>query len=407
MINLNQKNERIQELIEAIKSGDETGIRTAAEAFHSSIYEGIKADFAEYQALADKKVLAGRGYRQLTSDEEKFYQKVIDAIKSGKNARQALLTSVPDGAMPTTIIQDIYKEIKKEHPLLSSVSFRYVGYLTKWILADHTAQKAKWGKVTDEIVQEITSGLKEVDVTQNKLSAYVFIQNGLIDMGATFLDAYIREILKESIALGLENGIISGTGVNSPIGMDRDIHEGVSFNTSTGYPQKKAESLANFLPENYGKLLAKLAKTEKGNPRTFEKVILITNMSDFLTKVMPSSTVLNANGTYTGQVFPFPTETCISSEIPEGKAIIGLPQEYSLLAGGSEDGVIEVSEEYKFVEDMTTFKIKQYAAGRAYDNTCFLLVDISKLEPLYILVKDLNNVATAASTQATQTNDEK
>ena len=56
---------------------------------------------------------------------------------------------------------------------------------------------------------------------------------------------------------------------------------------------------------------------------------------------------------------------------------------------------------------MTTFKIKQYAAGRAYDNTCFLLVDISKLEPLYILVKDLNNVATAASTQAAQTNDEK
>ena len=35
MINLNQKNERIQDLIEAIKSGDEAGIRTAAEAFHS------------------------------------------------------------------------------------------------------------------------------------------------------------------------------------------------------------------------------------------------------------------------------------------------------------------------------------------------------------------------------------
>ena len=47
MINLNQKNERIQEIVEAVKSGDEAGIKTAVEAFHNSIYEGIKEDFAE------------------------------------------------------------------------------------------------------------------------------------------------------------------------------------------------------------------------------------------------------------------------------------------------------------------------------------------------------------------------
>ena len=33
------------------------------------------------------------------------------------------------------------------------------------------------------------------------------------------------------------------------------------------------------------------------------------------------------------------------------------------------------------------FKIKQYGAGRAYDNTAALYLDISKLEPAYITVK--------------------
>lgn len=392
MINLNQKKDKIQAIVEAVKKGDEDSISVAVEAFHDSVYEGIKADFAEYQATADKQVLVQRGYRQLTSEEESFYQKVTEAIKSG-NAKQALLTAVPDAAMPTTIIEDIYNELRNDHPLLQKIEFRYVGYLTQWILSDHTSQKAVWGKVTDEIVKEITSGLKVVEVKQNKLSAYVFIQNGLIDMGATFLDAYIREILKESLALGLEESIIKGNGVNCPVGMNRDIHDGVSFNTSTGYPEKEAEALEDFTPANYGKLLAKLTKTEKGNARGFDRVMLVCNMTDYLTKVMPGSTVLNANGTFSTNVFPFATDVVISTEVEDGKAIIGLPEEYNLLVGGGSDGTIEVSEEYKFVEDLTTFKIKQYAAGKAYDNTCFMVVDISKLEPLYIWIKEKTEVA--------------
>lgn len=392
MINLNQKKDKISAIVEAIKKGDNDSIQVAVENFHDAIYEGIKADFAEYQATSDKNILAQRGYRQLTAPEEKFYEKIIEAVKSG-DPKQALVTSLPDGSMPTTIIQDIYKELVKDHPILNAIEFKYVGYLTQWILSDHTSQKAKWGKVTDAVVQEITSGLKEVDIKQNKLSAYAFIQNGLVDMGATFLDAYVREVLTEALALGLEEAVVTGSGVDCPVGMNRDIHEGVSYSTSTGYPEKKAVALKDFMPENYGKILSTLAKTEKGNARKFDKVMIVCNMTDYLTKIMPGSTVLNATGTFTRDVFPFATDVEISTEVPEGKAIIGLPKEYSLFAGNSKDGVIEVSDQYKFVEDMTTFKIKQYAAGRAYDNTCFIVVDISKLEPIYIMTKD----ATAAT----------
>ena len=62
--------------------------------------------------------------------------------------------------------------------------------------------------------------------------------------------------------------------------------------------------------------------------------------------------------------------------------------EYFLGAGGGKNGVIEYSDEYKFLEDQRVFKVKQYATGRAFDNTSALYLDISGLEEAYITVKE-------------------
>jgi HK97 family phage major capsid protein len=391
-----QKAKAIQKIADAVKSGNAEDASAAVTEFCNTIYEKIIGDYKELQGTHDEQALTQRGYRQLTSAEQKFYEGIMESVKAS-DAKQALLTAIPDGAMPTTIIEDVYKELKAEHPLLSKINFRFVGYITKWILSDHSTQKAVWGKITDAITKEIASGLKEVDVHQNKLSAFVLISKGLIDMGPTFLDAYVREVLAASLAYGLEDGIVNGNGVDCPIGMTRDIHDGVSFSTSTGYPLKTAIKLKSFRPKEYGDVLSKLAKTEKGNDRTFGSVILITNMTDYLTKVMPATTVLNGSGAFVKDVFPFATETIVSSAVATGKAIIGIPEEYSLLAGGDKNGVIEFSDDYKFVEDQRAYKIKQYATGRAYDNTCFLLLDISELEELYVLVKNMAEKTTVTA----------
>ena len=391
-----QKAKAIQKIADAVKSGNAEDASAAVTEFCNTIYEKIIGDYKELQGTHDEQALTQRGYRQLTTAEQKFYEGIMESVKAS-DAKQALLTAIPDGAMPTTIIEDVYKELKAEHPLLSKINFRFVGYITKWILSDHSTQKAVWGKITDAITKEIASGLKEVDVHQNKLSAFVLISKGLIDMGPTFLDAYVREVLAASLAYGLEDGIVNGNGVDCPIGMTRDIHDGVSFSTSTGYPHKTAIKLKSFRPKEYGDVLSKLAKTEKGNDRTFGSVILITNMTDYLTKVMPATTVLNGSGAFVKDVFPFATETIVSSAVASGKAIIGIPEEYSLLAGGDKNGVIEFSDDYKFVEDQRAYKIKQYATGRAYDNTCFLLLDISELEELYVLVKDMAEKTTVTA----------
>lgn len=398
MFKFANEKQSVNQLVEAMKSGDDKEIQKAWEALHNSIAEQVRNDFADLQESHDAAVLAQRGYRQLTSKETKWYQKVIGALKSNdpKQAFTAIIGSEnEEDLMPTTIIEDVYKNLQEEHPLLKAINFQYVGYITKWILNDHSAQNAVWGKITDEIVKEITSSFKVVDINQNKLSAYAIIELGMLDLGPTFLDGYIRTVLSEAIMAGLEVAIVAGTGVNEPVGLIKDIHEGVSFSSTTGYPDKAKVSIANFTPERYGAVLAQLATTENGHKRKFTEVCLIVNQTDYLTKVMPATTVLNANGTYVNDLFPFPTTVYISNALEDGDAVLFLKDEYFMGMGGSKNGVIEYSDEYKFIEDQRVFKIKQYGAGRAFDNTSALYLDISKLEPAYITVRNYEETVTA------------
>lgn len=385
-------NQVFAKIVQAMKDGDEKAMQEAWAEFHDSIVAKVLADHTELQATNDVAVLAERGYRQLTSGETKWYQKVIGALKSS-DPKQAFVNIInsdnEEDLMPTTIIEDVYRNLRETHPLLGAIDFQYVGYITKWVLNDHSVQKAVWGAINSEIVKEITSAFKTVDIEQNKLAAYAIIENDMLDLGPTFLDAYIRACLEEALAAGLIYGIIDGTGKNEPIGLTRDIHEGVEVNSSTGYPRKTAEKVVDFTPANYGALVAKMATNEADKPKTFAKVGLICNLTDYLTKIMPASTVLTPNGTYANNVFPFPTTVYVENALSTGEAVLFVEKEYSCFMGGNKKGVIEVSEENKFLEDQTAFKIKQHGTGRAVDNTSALLLDISEVEPAYLTVKNV------------------
>ena len=390
MIKIGKTNESAVALAKAFKSGNEEEMTKAWELFANE----MKEDYAEAIASNDSNIMAQRGFRQLTSKEVAFYEKFIESAKSS-NPKQAFTSLLTDNLefMPETIIEDVFRDLEEEHPLLGKINFQNVSYLTTWLLNDHASQKAVWGEITDEISKEITSAFKSINVNQCKLSAFAVIEKGMLDLGPVFIDAYIRRCLKEALALGLEDAIINGTGNNMPIGLNRNIAKGVSV-TGGVYPLKTAEAVTDFTPKSYGALLGKLAKKENGKKRKFGSVALICNQNDYLTKIMPATTVLNANGTYVNNLFPFPTEVIISNVLEDGKAVLALLPEYFMGIGGSKDGVIEYSDEYKFIEDQRAYKIKMYGAGRAEDNTSALLLDISGLDPAYITVKNYEEVAT-------------
>ena len=114
---------------------------------------------------------------------------------------------------------------------------------------------------------------------------------------------------------------------------------------------------------------------------------MIVNQVDYLTKIMPATTLLNTNGVYVKDVFPFPTEVVISNEVETGRAIVCLPNEYFMAMGAAKEGIITYSDEYQFLEDNRVYKIKTYGEGKAFDDTCSLLLDISALEEAVIYTK--------------------
>ena len=388
-----RQREAVAALQSALQSGNEEEGKKAWGQVIDAITEKVKTDFEMYST--DTNVLAQRGYRQLTSEETEFYQNLAKAGKAS-DPKQAFTDLInTDGGMPETIIEDVYRDLLEEHPLLDKITFQNVKYLTKWLLNDHTRQKAAWGQINGEITQEIESAFKGVEVTLLKLTAYAVIPQDMLDLGPSFLDNYIRTILKEALYVALEKAIVSGSGKDEPVGLNRDIHEGVDFSTSTGYPEKTAIQVTNFLPANYGPLVAKLAVTEKGRMRSFDEVLMICNQVDYLNKIMPATTTLTTGGTYARDLFPFPTEVVRSNEVKTGQAILCLPEEYFFGLGESEDGKIEYSDEFKFLQDARTYKIKLHGNGRPYDNTVAIVLDISKLDPAYVVVKTAENTVVA------------
>lgn len=387
-------NKAAAQLAAAFKTQDDAEMEKAWEAFGDEVCEKIRADFADYESAKNDSVLAQRGYRVLTSNEKAWYANVANALKSvdPKQAFIDILTSDDkNDIMPETIIEDVLKYLQETRPLLAKVKFQNAGFSTKWIINDNSVQRGGWGKIDASITDEIEGSLKVLVIEQSKYSAFCIIPLDILDMGPQFLDAFIRATLAEALGLGLEEAIVDGSGVNMPCGMMRNPNG--SFNQSTGYPAKTPVKVTSFAPAEYGALVAKVAKTEKGKQRTFGSVGMLCNMSDYLTKIMPATTMLTANGGYASNLFPFPTEVIQCNAVPEGKAVLGILDDYTLAVGGKRNGNIEFDDSVKFLDDARTFKLVQHAAGRAYDDTSFIVLDISDLDPAYITVKNTATVA--------------
>ena len=381
--------QRATALMASIKDAenDEKKIEEAFAAFGVALSESIAQEARTGQM--DSQILSGRNVRQLTSEETEFYQKTIDAMRS-PNPQQAFAGM--DVVMPKTTIDEIFDDLVLDHPLLDVIDFQNATAVTEWLMNTHdNSQLATWSELCAEIVKEITSGFKKVNLEQNKLSAFIPICKAMLDLGPVWMDRYVRAILSEALYCGLENGIINGRGqtanLHEPIGMRKDLSAAVDPNT--GYADKTAVPVTSFDPAAYGALMAQLSKSAKGNPRKIGTPILVVNPTDNLTKIMPATTIMTPMGGYVNNVLPVPTTIVESVFVAEGEAILGLPDRYFMAAGAGKSGKIEYSDEYRFLEDQRVYITKFYGHGQPKDNGSFLLLDISGLEPLAYSVKGL------------------
>lgn len=372
-------------LAEAIRTGDEQQISTAMDGWMQFVSDTVMQEASGMIAATDRNILAARGIRQLTGEETKFYESFI------ANARQDAQTVITNitGDLPQTVIDSVMEDMKAAYPLLDLIDFVNTGAAIKWVLNAQGAQAAAWGELNEAITKDLAGAIQIVDMTQRKLTAFMFTTQDMLALGPAWVDRYVRAVLADSLSAELETGMVDGNGLKTPIGMTRAFTG--ALDPSTGYARKSATSVVTLDPTTYGTLLSTLATDgNTGKQRAVSRALLIVNPTDYFTKIMPATTVLTPMGTYVGGVLPFPTDIVQSVGVPSGHAVLGIAKKYFMGVGTGKGGKLEYSDEYKFLEDLRTYKIKFYGMGRPYDINAFLYLDISNLVPVIPSVKTVN-----------------
>ena len=381
---------------QAVKDGDTQAFYQAFDEMVQCIGEDVLSQATEQiqamQQAADTAVLTGRGVRQLTSQERDYYQKVISAMKE-KDPKQALNNL--DVVLPETVVDAVFDELQTSHPLLSHIQFMNTRGAIRMMMNTNGYQQAAWGQLCDEIVQELTSGFKEVDTSLLKLSAFMPVCKAMLELGPEWLDSFVRQVLYEAYANGLEAGFVAGSGNGQPIGMNRQVGDNVTV-TGGVYPVKSPISVPDLSPNTVGNLLALIATDPNGKARVVRDVILVVNPVDYFQRIMPATTVMAPDGTFRNDVLPYPMTIIQSPAVDQGHAVIGLGYKYFAAIGTARDGRIEYSDHYHFLEDERMYLIKGYANGFPMDNNAFFVLDISAIQPAVWKVEQVTAPADSA-----------
>lgn len=392
-------NDLRQKLHDAYKSNDENAVTDTFLQMFQTVGDINREEYQQQldgmKQELDNSVLYARGVRQLTNDEREYYQAVEKAMRAD-NPKQALenVTVV----FPQTVISRVMDDLASKHPLLSKIQFTPTGGAIRMMLNTDGIHKAKWGKLCAKIVEELTSGFKEVDAGLYKLSAFIPVCKAQLDLGPEWLDRYIRAILAEALANGLEEGIVIGDGNDQPIGMIRDVSESASVQGGK-YPEKAKTKVTDLELTTIGNLISLLAVTPNGKDRDPDDLIFLVNPQDYYQRVMPTTTVKAPDGTYRKDVLPVDMTVIKTAALPRGQAVFGVGRLYFAAVGMNKGGKIEFSDDYRFLEDERVYLIKLYANGLPVDNNAFLNLDISGLQPVPFKVTTVE--APTPSTDAT------
>ncbi|MDD7391201.1 MAG: phage major capsid protein [Lachnospiraceae bacterium] len=385
---INQESQKfMQGMMNALQSGDAQAAAKALQEMQNGICSIIEQEFEQYHGNGDMEVLQSRGLRILTSEENAWYQKFISAVKTGAKQEITNLTT----AMPVTVIDRTITDMKKNHPLLSEIDITDAAGARKLVMngVQMASKLGGWGKVTNAISTELKGGIKVIDVTVAKYTAYFIIPKDFVKFNFSFapmwVDQYIRIILSECIAFGLEKTIISGDGSDQFIGMTMDI----SSTNDGKYSQKEAVAITNF-DTDYSDVVASMAKDGNGDDRDVPEVLLIVNPQDYIKKIRRlQNTLIYGTGVVDMINNTYPTKVVKSSMIPEGKAVAGIAKNYFAAINGGISGIIEYDDSNQFLEDNRVYTTRIYGNGQPVDNTSFVYLDISNVEPpaLPVLIK--------------------
>lgn len=334
------------------------------EAKHKDLVDGLVEQNAK--AAADEAYRTSLGLHVLSKEETEFYEKM-------KDIRQSITADQID-IVPTSIVDRTLAEIKKKSNILSALVKMAPADVKKWITGEYTG-KAQWGDLTASITAELSATIKGMNIEQHKLSVFLVIPKAIRDLALPFVDKYFTAVLEEAMHDGMVDGYLNGNGKTGPIGITKKID---SFKTDG---TAAAKSVLNTVTKFSPKGLKDVRKTlTNGGKRAVSELHLICNPLDEAEYVDPALYGEALVGGYKNTSF-MPIVKHVEPNCPQGTGIFTIPNVYTMGCAGVR---FDEYKETKALEDSDLVIGKAYANGRADDDNCAVVFDITKLEE-YVL----------------------
>lgn len=359
------------EMVEAFKGEDavlqEKAFNKVLDMMQNEIMDEANGKIDRvFSNKSDENVLVTRGIRKAwTADEKKFFNAVIE--RKGFEG--------VEGLFPVTIIEEVFNNLTRNHPLLSRIDAKNTTAVTRMIFSVPQTAKAYWGPICEDIKQMIINGFKEVDLKTSRLSGFVAICKGMLELGPDWLGRYVMEAIYEIMNTEFEIGIVTGDGKNKPLGINRKLSGAVDG----VYPEKPTTAITAIDAKTFLGVRAALATANMANG----PISLLVNPADAAAKIAIASIYqVPATGQYVQAGLPGVDDIVESYAVPVGKAYMGNLKNYFLGIAGQMR--IDRYEETLAIEDMTLYIAKMYAYGQPKDMNAFFALDISKVTGITI-----------------------
>lgn len=343
-------------------------LNTMLEALAKDVQGDIMNQVNE--SILDRSIMQARGANVLTSEEMKFFNAVVD--EGGFKDTETL---------PKTTQERIFEDLVQDHPLLQHLGLQNLGAVTEFIYSDPEGA-AVWGPLFGDIQGKLNAAFRKESIMQLKLTAFIPLANDMLKLGPVWVERYVRTMITEAMAVGLERGFVAGTGKDEPIGLLKDPAGSVSAGV---YPDKTSAGTLTFEPgrttinelKDVVKLLAKKLNADGSDadrPKNIAgKVVMVTNPFDTF-DIQANATTQNAAGVYVTSL-PFNPIQTESVFVPAGKVVFFVKGEYIAAMGGTDP--IKKFDQTMALEDATLYIAKQYATGKPKDKYTSQVYDLS------------------------------
>ena len=371
-LKITNKTEDAKKAFNAVSNQEEATseqVNAALEAYVTAIAEDagkqVRAEYDELKNVTDNRVLEARGITTLTAEETKFYN---EAVKTGGFDSEVV--------WPETILERVFENLQKDHPILSIINFTPTVGRVKVIRARRTGV-AVFGPLHKDLEGQLDSKFGASEFVQLALTAFFLVSNDTLDLGPRWIDRFINLSLTEAVRDIWAEKIIAGTGNDEPIGLLKDLDGAV---TAGVYPDKATAGTLTFgkdkivtevasVMKKLSKFTYKVDKTDVGEVKyrsVAGKVFLIVNPVNYW-DIVSRITFANLNNIY-GSAMPFiDVKNIIESvDVPENKLIAFVEGEYDATQSRAEK--VSVYKETFAMKRATLYAVDMLGNGYPTNN---------------------------------------